>query len=115
MFSWFRRTPQPRPPHLTYSEYYEAYEETCLNAPGGKSDLTLIHAAAEGPFVNLVYQWKGELSHAEADDLDTRARAYIACAIYDAAITAGLSCQPPRHMAKGRLGILLGSGCQFPW
>jgi len=84
-----------KPPHLTYPEHYE---ETCLHAPGGKADLKLIHAAAEGPFITLVYQWKGNLSRAEADDLDTRARAYIACAIYDAAATAGLSCQPgPPH------------------
>ena len=95
MFSWFKRAPQPRAPHLTYPQHYD---QTSRQASATRHELVLIHAAAEGPFVNLVYEWKGDLSHAEADDLDTRARAYIACAIYDAAATAGLSCQPgPPH------------------
>jgi len=60
--------------------------------------MSLIHAAMDGPFVTLVYRWEPDLSRGEADRLDTRARAYIACAIYDAAITAGLSCKPgPPH------------------
>jgi hypothetical protein len=61
-------------------------------------ELTLVHASAQGPFVNLIYRWSGSLSETEADKLDTRARAYIACAIYDAATTAGLACEPgPPH------------------
>ena len=95
MLNFFRRTPKPRSPHLTHPQHYN---QTARQAPGEKCELALIHAAVEGPFVNLVYQWKAELSDDEADKLDTRARAYIACAIYDAAMTAGLSCRPgPPH------------------
>lgn len=91
MFNWFRKSPELKPPYLTYPQHYE---QTARQAPGNKCDLYLIHSAVDGPMVNLVYQWKPLLSDDEADRLDTRARAYIACAIYDAAITAGLSCQP---------------------
>jgi hypothetical protein len=60
--------------------------------------MSLIVADEDGPFVNLVYRWKGDLSHDEADRLDTRVRAYVACAIFDAAATGGLSCVPgPPH------------------
>jgi len=95
MFNWLRRTPQPRAPHLTYPQHYD---HKARQAPDRMRELALIHAAIEGPFVNLVYRWKAELSNEEADKLDTRARSYIACAIFDAATTAGLRCQPgPPH------------------
>ena len=86
---------EQRPPHLTF---HEQYEQTCLCAPGGKCAIKLIDATLEGPGVSLVYQWSAVLSDEEADRLDTRARAYIACAIYDAASTARLISQPgPLH------------------
>ena len=48
--------------------------------------------------INAIDDWTVELSHEGADRLDTRSRAYIACAIHDAATTAGLACQPgPPH------------------
>jgi len=83
------------PPHLTYPEHYE---QTSDQAQGRKQRLTLIRSVVDGPGVTLVYIWTADLSHEEADRLDTRARAYIACAIFDAATTAGLTCQPgPPH------------------
>ncbi|MHB9024168.1 MAG: hypothetical protein ACYC7E_08325 [Armatimonadota bacterium] len=89
---------ESRPPHLTYPEHYE---QTFLQAPDTKQRLTLIHSEADGPGIVLVYKWMAELSPEEADRLDTRARAYITCAIYDAATTAGLSCQPgPPHFQR---------------
>lgn len=95
MFNWFRRILQLMLCRLTYPKHYN---QTVRQALGEKRELTLIHATAEGPFVNLVYRWEGELSYDEADRLDTRARAYIACAIYDAARTDGLFCLPgPPH------------------
>jgi hypothetical protein len=77
--------------NLTYPRHYE---ETVRQAFGEKCELTLIHADVRGPHFNLVYQWESELSYEEADRLDSRARAYISCAIYDAATAVGLSCQP---------------------
>ena len=95
MLNWFRKKPQPRAPFLTHSQHYD---ETARQAPGSKCELTLVHVGVEGPFLNLVYQWHDNLSDQEADRLDTRARAYIACAIFDAAETANLSCDPgPPH------------------
>ena len=48
--------------------------------------------------MNFVYQWHDELTHPQADNLDTRLRAYITCAIYDFAVAAGLGCLPgPLH------------------
>ena len=91
MFNRFQKPPESKPPYLTYPQHYK---QTTRLALGNKCDLSLIHAAVDGLKVNLVYQWKTILSNSEADRLDTRARAYIACAIYDAAITAGLSCRP---------------------
>jgi hypothetical protein len=42
----------------------------------------------------LLYQWEEDLPDEEAENLAQRAIAYISCAIYDVAFTAGLSCQP---------------------
>ena len=95
MFNWFKRSPQPKPDSLTYPDHYM---QTVHYIGGEKCELTLVHVGTEGPFVNLAYQWEESLSDQEADKVDTRARAYITCAIYDAAITARLSCKPgPLH------------------
>ncbi len=81
-------------PSLKYPDHYN---KTARMAPGDKFDMALVHTAVAGPFVTLVYRWVGDLYHAVADRLDSRARAYIACAIYDAAIAAGIACEhgPP--------------------
>lgn len=95
MLNWFRKALTLWSPHLTHPEHYE---RTSRQAQGDKQRLTLIQVEAEGMGVALVYRWTAELSDDEANNLDTRARAYIACAIYDAATIAGLSCQPgPSH------------------
>jgi hypothetical protein len=95
MWNWFRKPRAPKPSHLSHPEHYE---KTSRQAPGDTQRLTLIQSDADGPGVALVYRWTAELSHEEADRLDTRARAYIACAIYDAATAAGLRCEPgPPH------------------
>lgn len=84
-----------RKPQLTYPRHYK---QTSRQAPGKKCDMLLVHADIDGPVLTLVYQWSANLSYDEADRLDTRARAYIACAIFDAAIAARLFCRPgPPH------------------
>jgi len=87
-----------KPAPLTYPRHYD---ETALRAPGERSDLSLIHAVTDGASVSLAYRWVADLSAQEADRLDTRARAHVACAIYDAAISAGLGCEPgPPHGSR---------------
>ncbi len=88
-----KRPTQSRP-SLTYPQHYE---QTSRKALGDKCHLKLVQTSAEGGLVALVYRWSASLSEDEADRLDTRARAFIACAIYDAATAAGLACQvgPP--------------------
>jgi tetratricopeptide (TPR) repeat protein len=82
------------PFNLSYAQHYE--QESKL-VSGDRCNLRLIHSAVEdGKYITLlrlVYQWDAMLSYEEAFRLDRRTRAYIACAIYDAAISAGLFCQ----------------------
>lgn len=80
---------QPKHP-----EHYEIMSNTTA---GSKHELVLQQAAAVGPVVSLSYKWNEDIDHQEADNLDSRARAFIACAVYDAATRAGLSCRigPP--------------------
>lgn len=86
---------EPAASQLTHPDHYE---KTMQKAPGKKCRLRLIHADAESARVTLVYKWDMDLDSDEADKVDTRARAYVACAIYDAARRAGLMCQPgPLH------------------
>ncbi|MBP8953179.1 MAG: hypothetical protein KBI47_12360 [Armatimonadetes bacterium] len=60
----------------------------------------------------LVYRWAADLSYDEADRLDSRARAFIACAVYDAARAARLPCQPgPPH---GRRPAWMFRGVRVP-
>jgi len=93
------------PLQATHTEHYDRVKRS---APGGPCRLTLVQADTEGPYVSLAYQWHDALTDDEADKLDTRVRAYITCAIYDAAVAAGLSCQPgPPH--GQRPSWLLGS------
>ena len=72
---------------------WDHYNQTKQTAGGEPHQLTLDEVSVEGPVLILVYRWDEDLIYEEADRLDTRARAYIACAIRDAAIGAGLSCQ----------------------
>jgi tetratricopeptide (TPR) repeat protein len=89
---------------LTHPKHYEV---TAWAAPGERRQLSLVRAATDGALVTLVYRWGSELSSQEADRLDTRARAFVACAIYDAAIAAGLQCDPgPTHGSRPAWRIL---------
>ncbi len=89
---------------LTHPKHYEV---TTWAAPGERRQLSLVRAATDGALVTLVYRWGSELSSQEADRLDTRARAFVACAIYDAAIAAGLQCDPgPPHGSRPAWRIL---------
>lgn len=52
-------------------------------SPDSKYEISLV----------LVYQWDAEMSEEEAQRLLLRAVAYVSCAIYDAARSAGLVCR----------------------
>jgi hypothetical protein len=79
-------------------KYSNHYRDECRAVGGDRCKVTLEQASAEARSVNLIYRWHDELSHQEADKLDSRLRAYIACAVYDAASKAGLTCtQGPPH------------------
>jgi hypothetical protein len=79
--------------HIASLTYDFHYKEALKNASGSHHQLELIEVSDNSPFVNLIYRWKDNISYEEADNLDTRLRAYIACAIYDVAISAGMSCR----------------------
>jgi len=79
---------------LTHPQHYE---QEAQRLPGETCKLRLVHSSVErykDAFqMRLAYQWDGTLSEANAIRVEQRASAYIACAVYDAAISAGLSCQ----------------------
>lgn len=109
--------PKEKLPKVTHAEHYM---QAKLGAPGDPQLLTLVRSGTEGPFVTLTYQWQNELSYAQADNLDTRVRAYITCAIYDAAVAAGLKCKPgpphgrrPSWLIAGRRGYTSLAGAGF--
>lgn len=85
---------QPCSPRLTHPEHYL---QTLLKNPGPLQELTLVSMEVQGPFLNLEYAWQEDLSYAEADVVDTRLRAYIACAIFDACQASKIGCEvgPP--------------------
>lgn len=96
VLSRWRARPQGRSGAIDRAQW-EHYSRTTQTAGGEPHQLTLDEVSVEGPVVVLVYRWDEDLSYQEADRLDTRARAYASCAIRDAAIGAGLSCEagPP--------------------
>jgi hypothetical protein len=77
--------------------YPQFYDEESQRQPGQKRALKLAYSTVpDFPFSTdlcLYYQWEEELSGDEANRLMQRAVAYISCAIYDAARSAGWSCQ----------------------
>jgi tetratricopeptide (TPR) repeat protein len=93
--------------------YPDLYDEISGRHAEPKRHLKLIYAdVPEIKFAtNLlaVYQWEGELSEEEADRLRLRAAVFLSCAIYDAALAAGLACafspvlngQRPTWMLEG--------------
>ena len=90
MFGWIRR----RPTSIAFPSHYL---QTAKRAPGPPCELTLAGTREEGSWFRLAYVWTDNLDHQEADRLDSRVRAFIACAIPDAAGAASLACQggPP--------------------
>jgi hypothetical protein len=81
-------------PLLTYPQYYR---EARRKAPGNVCNLRLedstVVESKYSPFLRLVYGWNEALSRKEAQRIERRALAYIACAIYDAALAGGLLCR----------------------
>jgi hypothetical protein len=78
--------------------YMNHYHDECKTVGGDPCEVTLGQVFTDGRFIDLIYHWHKELSHQEADKLDSRLRAFIVCAVYDAAIKAGLRCtKGPPH------------------
>jgi hypothetical protein len=69
------------------------YRETSSKAPGSLRELALTRTQVAGSCVRMIYTWSEDLEYQEADNLDSRVRAFVACAIPDAAADAGLACQ----------------------
>lgn len=108
--SFLKQIFQPCSPRLAFPEHYLRVLE---KNPGPLQELFLENVETEGPFLYLEYQWRNELSHAEADTVDTRVRAYIACAIFDACIKGGAFCQPgPPHGSRPSWYL---EGCPAPF
>lgn len=88
---------QPCSPRLTFPEHYLQVLE---KNQGPIQELFLEETEVEGSFLHLKYTWHDKLTHAQADRIDTRLRAYIACAIFDACHGL-LSCRPgPSHGSR---------------
>ena len=83
------------PPGLAYPKFYN--EESLLR-PGKKQVLKLTKSIVlDSPHLVLLimhYQWQADLSDDEAQNLASRAIAFLSCALYDAATQARLNCQP---------------------
>jgi hypothetical protein len=82
-------------PKLTYPQLYK---QESNYFPGKKRTLKLKGSIIpDFPYVThllLIYEWEDDLPEEEAQNLTNRAIVYVACAIYDVAIEAGLFCQP---------------------
>lgn len=90
---------QPCSPSLTYPDHYL---QVLAKHPGTLCTLFLEGVTIEAPWLlHLEYAWREDLSHAQADVVDTRLRAYIACAIFDACQTAKIRCKSgPPHGSR---------------
>jgi tetratricopeptide (TPR) repeat protein len=80
---------------LTYPQHYS---EEFREQAGKRGNLKLINSIIpDSPHLThllLLYQWEEDLPDEEARNLALRAIAFVCCAIYDVAISAGLFCQP---------------------
>lgn len=81
---------QPCSPSLEHPEHYL---QILVKNPGPLQELFLETVEVEGLFVYLEYAWQQDLSRAQADVVDTRLRAYIACAIFDACQASKIRCK----------------------
>ncbi len=90
-----RSSPVINPPFLSYPQFYDKESQQQLDQ---KRNLKLAELIiTDFSFVThlvLLYQWEEDLPNDEANRLAKRAIAYVCCAIYDAACSAGLTCQP---------------------
>ena len=85
------------------------YKQTAKAAAGPTHVLSLLEAGTDGQCALLKYHWNDHLSESDADNLDTRARSFIACAIYDAAVAVGMPCTPgPAHGIRPSWHIATG-------
>ncbi len=92
MFGWLKGKPSPR---LAYPSHYGKSRKA---APGASRRLKLQETRPGARGLDLRYRWAEDLPWEEADRLDTRTRAYVACAIYDAAEEVDVWCEPgPPH------------------
>lgn len=83
---------------LSDSGEFSHYREELASVGGSRTAVRLVEAVPTLGFVSLVYHWDQRLSHGDADRLDSRLRAYVVCAIGQAARKAGLSVEPgPPH------------------
>ncbi len=88
---FFKKSPvQPCSPTLAHPEHYL---QILAQNPGTLQELVLESIEVTGPFLNLEYSWQEDLSHSRADVVDTRLRAYIACAIFDACNASNVRCR----------------------
>jgi hypothetical protein len=87
-------SPVINPPFLSYPQFYD---EEAQRKAGEKHTLKLVGSIIpDFPYLTqliLRYQWDENLPDDEANRLAQRAIAYVCCAIYDAARSAGLFCQ----------------------
>ncbi len=78
--------------------FMQHYHDEVAAVGGDPCTVTLEHVQAGDRSIELTYRWHEELSFQEADKLDSRLRAFMACAVYDAAVRAGLQCtKGPPH------------------
>ncbi len=99
---------------MTYPQFYE---EEARQQPGEKRTLRLVATyVPDFPYfacVSLRYQWDAALPEGEAERLKNRGVAYVACAIYDAALAAGLRCRES-EIPNGRRPAWLIEGARAP-
>jgi len=69
------------------------YDAVLSRFPGPLCPLQLIAAESNGPNLLLVYQWSNSLTAKEADNVDTRARAFVNSAVGFAAIAQWVGCR----------------------
>jgi hypothetical protein len=95
--SFLKQIFQPCSPRLTYPKHYL---DVLGKNSGPLQELSLVDVTIEDPFLHLTYCYDEELSRSEADVVDTRLRAYVACAIFDAGKDL-FFCQPaPLHGSR---------------
>lgn len=69
------------------------YRAVCRAVGGTVVKLTLRNAIVAGSNLELTYGWDNQLSYEQADQLDTRARAFLNCTVRKAAEAGGLTCR----------------------